>query len=95
MPQPLRTTILSYALTFPESHEDHPWGETVVKLPESLDEALAQPFAEPTGYGLGKSGWVTLKIAAKDRVPVARPKGWGEESYRAVAPKKLIAQLDD
>ena len=30
-----------------------------VKLPVSNVYALSLPFAAPTGYGLGKSGWVT------------------------------------
>src|SRR5205823_11072805 len=29
------------------------------KLPESAPFALSHPFALPTGYGLGKSGWVS------------------------------------
>src|SRR5689334_11280343 len=29
------------------------------KLPSSSFAALSLPFTEPTGYGLGKSGWVT------------------------------------
>src|SRR6185503_21308751 len=30
-----------------------------VKLPQSGMLALGLPFASPTGYGLGKAGWVT------------------------------------
>ncbi|MEZ0306715.1 MAG: hypothetical protein ACAH21_02240, partial [Ramlibacter sp.] len=30
-----------------------------VKLPVSREQALQHAFAKPTGYGLGKSGWVT------------------------------------
>jgi predicted DNA-binding protein (MmcQ/YjbR family) len=40
-----------------------------VKLPHSNDFALMQPFASPTGYGLGKSGWVTAEFGAKDKPP--------------------------
>lgn len=65
-----------------------------VKLPQSSGPALLLPFAEPTGYGLGRSGWVTARFGAKDRVPVAMLHGWIEESYRAVAPKRLAATLD-
>ena len=32
-----------------------------VKLPASGVMALALPFASPTGYGLGRSGWVTSR----------------------------------
>ena len=65
-----------------------------VKLPKSNASALLLPFAEPTGYGLGKSGWVTARFGAKDRVPLTMVQEWIEESYRAVAPKRVIASLD-
>jgi predicted DNA-binding protein (MmcQ/YjbR family) len=64
-----------------------------VKLPESATLALGLPFAEPTGYGLGKSGWVTVTFAARARVPVALLKQWIDESYRAVAPRALVSRL--
>src|SRR5687768_14456574 len=63
------------------------WGVTV-KLPSSGLLVLGLPFASPTGYGLGKSGWVTVKFTARDTPPpldVLRK--WIAESYRAVAPK--------
>jgi predicted DNA-binding protein (MmcQ/YjbR family) len=65
-----------------------------VKLPHSNAEALELAFAEPTGYGLGKSGWVTFRIPRGTPVELELLLRWVEESYRAVAPKKLIAKLD-
>jgi predicted DNA-binding protein (MmcQ/YjbR family) len=64
------------------------------KLPYSNVAALSLPFAEPTGYGLGKSGWVSAQFADDDMPPVEMLKSWIDESYRAIAPKKLVAQLD-
>jgi predicted DNA-binding protein (MmcQ/YjbR family) len=64
-----------------------------VKLPESGSMALMLPFAEPTGYGLGKSGWVSVRFAAKQSPPVDLLAEWIDESYRAVAPAKLVAKL--
>jgi len=64
------------------------------KLPESNDAALATPGAAPTGYGLGQAGWVSIKCSAKDVGNVGMYRAWVEESYRAVAPKKLIKELD-
>ena len=64
-----------------------------VKLPRSREDALALPFTEPTHYGLGKAGWVTASFKRGDDVPVGILKDWIDESYRAVAPKKLIAEL--
>jgi len=64
------------------------------KLPLSGRMALTLPFASPTGYGLGKSGWVSADFGAADTVPIDRMCEWIEESYRAIAPKKLVAELD-
>lgn len=65
------------------------------KLPSSGRMALALPFAQPTGYGLGKSGWVTASFKEGDTVPLDRMAEWIEESFRAVAPKKLVAAYDN
>jgi len=64
-----------------------------VKLPRSHEDALLLPFAAPTGYGMGKSGWVTLTLTGKEKFPVSILKDWIDESYRAIAPKRLSAQL--
>jgi len=64
------------------------------KLPSSGRYALTQPFARPTGYGLGRSGWVTCTFAPGDDVPLDLLEDWIGESFRAVAPKKLVAAMD-
>jgi predicted DNA-binding protein (MmcQ/YjbR family) len=65
-----------------------------VKLDESLEQALAVPGSEPTGYGLGKWGWVTIPF--RDTTPpLTVLKDWVEESYRKVAPRNLVAKLDE
>ncbi len=64
-----------------------------LKLPSSRDVAVDLPFAEPTGYGLGKSGWVSARFAKVSDVPVDLLKAWIDESYRAIAPKKLVKGL--
>ena len=72
---------------------DDPFGISV-KLPESRLMALGLPFATPTGYGLGKSGWITAQFTSREKPPLDLLKAWIDESYRAVAPKKLVAELD-
>lgn len=62
------------------------------KLPFSSAEALDMPFVTPAGYGLGKSGWVTATWPDDGIDPMAMFRSWIDESYRAQAPKKLIAQ---
>ncbi|WP_405142497.1 MmcQ/YjbR family DNA-binding protein [Sphaerisporangium sp. NBC_01403] len=64
-----------------------------VKLRESNGHALNLPGATPTGHGLGRAGWVTVPFS--DDVPDAvLACDWVEESYRIVAPKRLVAELD-
>jgi predicted DNA-binding protein (MmcQ/YjbR family) len=65
-----------------------------VKLPKSGPAALDMAFVEPAGYGLGKSGWVYAKFEQGDRPPTPVLISWVEESYRAVAPKKLVKGRD-
>jgi predicted DNA-binding protein (MmcQ/YjbR family) len=62
-----------------------------VKLPDSCRVALLQTFAKPTEYGLGKSGWVTARFSPEDDLPMALLADWLDESFRAIAPKKLAA----
>jgi predicted DNA-binding protein (MmcQ/YjbR family) len=61
-----------------------------VKLPASQPMALAQAGVTATGYGLGKAGWVSVRFAEAN-LPFDMLKDWIDESYRAVAPKKLAA----
>ncbi|MEA2489937.1 MAG: hypothetical protein QOH21_1729 [Acidobacteriota bacterium] len=112
----LELQLRDFAMTYPEAHEDHPWGHSAIKvkgksfvflggdksagelslslkLPSSRDVALDLPFAEPTGYGLGKSGWVTARFTKPAEVPLDLLKAWIDESYRAIAPKKLVKTL--
>ena len=65
-----------------------------VKLPVEGDYARSLPYCTPTGYGLGKSGWVSAEFGPGDDVPVDMLKDWIDESYRTIAPKKLVKQLD-
>ena len=64
------------------------------KLTVSGPDILKQPFAKPTGYGLGKSGWVTMRFDAAEKPPLDLLKRCVLESYRAVAPKKLLKELE-
>ena len=63
------------------------------KLVESHGHALSIEGAEPSGYGLGKAGWVTVPVDADD-VDHDLLCDWIEESYRVVAPKRLAATVD-
>jgi predicted DNA-binding protein (MmcQ/YjbR family) len=62
-----------------------------VKLPESRTKALALPGSEPTHYGLGAKGWVTLRPVAKTSVTLLF--SFIDESYRTIAPKRVLESL--
>ncbi|GMQ82113.1 MAG: hypothetical protein BMS9Abin05_1556 [Rhodothermia bacterium] len=66
-----------------------------VKLPHTGELALDLSFTEPTGYGLGKHGWVTARVGPDEDVSLDMIASWLDESYRAIAPKKLVAQLNE
>ena len=65
-----------------------------VKLPRTGMQALALPFAKPTEYGLGKHGWVTVRLTKTNKELTSQCLLWIDESYRGVAPKRLVAALD-
>lgn len=77
----------------PNPGDDGVWRITV-KLPESGEGVLTMVGAEPAGYGLGRSGWVSVSVPEGDDVPVDLAMDWIDESYRTVATKKLVAELD-
>src|SRR5688572_5600228 len=62
------------------------------KLPVSRHDALKQPGCSPTAYGLGKSGWVSCDLLAEGAPSLDVLKRWVLESYRAQAPKRLLAE---
>ena len=64
------------------------------KLPSSAGVAIKLPFASPTEYGLGRRGWVTARFPRGARVPLQMLRLWIDESYRAIAPKRLAIQID-
>ena len=63
-----------------------------VKLPKEEAAALVatEPDAEPTGYGLGRHGWVSITLAEKlDGDRLEQVEEWVRTSYTLVAPKSL------
>lgn len=64
-----------------------------VKLPVSAEMAVTLSWVEPTGYGLGKSGWVTARLKSGSDFEMETMKRWIDQSYRAVAPKSLVKTI--
>ncbi len=113
----LKDAVREYALGLPGAWEDHPWGESAmkvgkkvfaflgvpgtgfgmgVKLPDSAGALLSMPFVRPAGYGLGRSGGVEMTFAEDDAgaPPLDLLLECVEESYRAIAPRTLVKELD-
>ncbi|MCA9492290.1 MAG: MmcQ/YjbR family DNA-binding protein [Myxococcales bacterium] len=108
--------LLAAALAYPGAHEDHPWGDTVVKvdgkifvfldlsedgtfrltvkLPDRSAQVLQDhAFTRATGYGLGKSGWISCTIPEELEVDEAMLRTWIDLSYRSIAKKRRIKEL--
>jgi predicted DNA-binding protein (MmcQ/YjbR family) len=69
-----------------------------VKLPK--EEAVAvvgtDPHVAPTGYGLGRHGWVSVTLGARlGRARWVEVEEWIRTSYTLVAPKGLARQVLD
>ncbi|MFD4256394.1 MmcQ/YjbR family DNA-binding protein [Streptomyces sp. NPDC058534] len=73
----------------------YPMGITLkLKGEEAHAHALSCPGAEPAGYGLGRSGWVSIPLQEQGAPAAGLLCDWVEESYRTVAPRRLAAVLD-
>jgi predicted DNA-binding protein (MmcQ/YjbR family) len=72
-----------------EPAADAPYADYVmgVKLTNALLFAKSQSYVEAMGYGLGKSGWVSVK-KPKGAAPMEMFEEWIDESYANVAPKR-------
>ncbi|MFF9813280.1 MmcQ/YjbR family DNA-binding protein [Streptomyces sp. NPDC014006] len=73
----------------------HPMAVTVKLTDEAAHaHALTSPGAEPAGYGLGRAGWVRIPLQEPGAPAAELLCDWVEESYRAIAPRRLVAELD-
>lgn len=69
-----------------------------VKLPKEEAAALVatDSRAEPTGYGLGRHGWVSITLDGRlTRDRWREVEEWVRTSYTLVAPKRLARQVLD
>ncbi len=66
-----------------------------VKLPKDEAAALVatDPRAEPTGYGLGRHGWVSIKLGKPTKEGWREIEEWVRTSYTLIAPKRLARQV--
>jgi predicted DNA-binding protein (MmcQ/YjbR family) len=67
-----------------------------VKLPIGEAEAIVATDSQavPTGYGLGRHGWISVTIGSRTSKTRWREiEEWVRTSYTLVAPKKLAKQV--
>jgi predicted DNA-binding protein (MmcQ/YjbR family) len=67
-----------------------------VKLPgeEAAAVVASDPLVEPTAYGLGRHGWVSVSIARRTtRARWREIEEWIRTSYMLVAPKRLARHV--
>ena len=69
-----------------------------LKLPKEEAQALVatDDHVEPTGYGLGRHGWVSITVGARpSRERWREIEEWVRTSYTLIAPKRLARQVLD
>jgi predicted DNA-binding protein (MmcQ/YjbR family) len=70
-----------------------------LSLKLSKDEAAAvvatDPDVNPSGYGLGRHGWIALDLVAPDDDRWSQVEEWVRTSFTLVAPKRLARMVLD
>ncbi len=66
----------------------------MVKLDDGIESAQAVASENPDGWKVGGPGWVTGNFTDATAPPLETLTAWIDESYRLLAPKTLVAQLD-
>jgi predicted DNA-binding protein (MmcQ/YjbR family) len=77
--------------TFVFMRDDEEGTSFSVKLTASRAAALKLPGSEPTHYGMGAKGWVTLVPTSKSSLKQLH--AFIDESFHAVAPRRVLAAL--
>jgi hypothetical protein len=67
--------------------------DVMLKLRESLPEAMKLAARDPNRYRAGASGWVTIKLGTSPPSLLDLLRKWIDESYRLVAHKDLVTAL--
>lgn len=67
----------------------------MLKLAGSVDEARALAQSGPGEVSVGDNGWVTALFEPADHPDLEVLARWVDESFRLLAPKKVLAEIDD
>jgi len=66
----------------------------MVKLESSLPSAQALAKKQPERWSVGNTGWVTGQFTEETAPDETVLAGWIDESFRLLAPKTVVKQLD-
>ncbi|BBM88098.1 MmcQ/YjbR family DNA-binding protein [Candidatus Uabimicrobium amorphum] len=69
--------------------------DIMVKLDKSQQQVAKLQQKHPQNYHIGKHGWVTIVFEGESAPSFTTMKKWIDESYRILAPKKLVATLEN
>ena len=66
-----------------------------LKLRDSLPEAEQFVAHAPENYSVGMHGWTLVTLPLRKSAPRGLMKRWIRESFRLIAPKQVVAALDE
>ena len=66
-----------------------------LKLDASIEDLTTLAKTDPDRYQVGKGGWTMVKFAPDDAPDEADLEAWIMESFQLLAPKKIVAKLDN
>lgn len=64
-------------------------------LRDSIPEIEQRAATDPERWQVGTGGWVLLTFPPADAPRIADLRRWITESFRLLAPTKIVAQFDD
>lgn len=70
-------------------------GDARLKLGGSIPQAEALASRQPDRCEVGIHGWIKLMFKGDLAIDAETLAAWAEESYRLMAPKRLVKQLDE
>ena len=65
-----------------------------LKLDASISDLEQRAVSDPERWQVGKGGWVLVKFPPSDAPKIADLRRWITESFRLLAPKKIVAEFD-
>jgi predicted DNA-binding protein (MmcQ/YjbR family) len=92
----VRKTLLEYALTLPEAWEDHPWGDSVVKVRKKIFLFLGGEHGGPPSLTVKLPESAEHALSLPEAVPTGY--GLGRHSWVTVplaAPRELLMDWID